>query len=133
MGGSAAKASPPPQTDASPSGLPGLPGGGGPADPAPAAAAKTSPSPPTTSPAPSGAPTGTATGKMLMTADHCKKLGQKFSALAGGGPEGDKIGADFAARCSREQAGSEIDKSEWDCVMAARAVMDIPTCQVSKR
>ena len=86
-------------------------------------------------PAPSGAPTAGETkgAKMKMTVEHCRELGKKFTQLTvdAGGPksQADKIGKDFAAKCMHDEAGQMVDRGEYDCVMAAKVVTDIPACK----
>jgi hypothetical protein len=100
--------------------------------PAPAAGLPTqSPQPANPSPVPAGSAKSGATFK--MTAAHCAQIGRKVGqlTLAGGGDQADadRIGNDFAARCTRDQVGQVTEKRELDCILAMKAITDLPSCK----
>jgi hypothetical protein len=101
-----------------------------------AGAASPSPQPPTPSPVPAGSAkpgTKASATTFTMTAAHCAQIGRKVGQLtiAAGGDQGqaDRIGNDFAAKCTRDQVGQVTEKREFDCILAMKAITDLPSCK----
>jgi hypothetical protein len=100
--------------------------------PPPAGLPTPSPQPTNPSPVPAGsAKPGATTFK--MTAAHCATLGRKFGQLtiAVGGDQADanRVGNDFAAKCTRDQVGQVTEQREFDCILALKAITDLPSCK----
>ena len=80
-----------------------------------------------------GEPVGEATGKIVMTREHCETLGRKFSELAlqqggalgalGAGSAGEAeaaaVGKTFSVGCVRDLAGQAVEAREYQCMLRA--------------
>jgi hypothetical protein len=80
-----------------------------------------------------GDPGAAASGSFKITAEHCKEMGRKFRQLAadgGGSPaQADKVGQEIAAKCTQDQLGTQVTRKEYDCILAAKAMLDVAACK----
>jgi hypothetical protein len=90
-----------------------------------------------------GEPVSVATGKVVMTREHCETLGRKFAELtmqqggalgelgagSAGDHEADGVRRTFSEGCVRDLVGQPVEAREYQCMLRAKSPDALLACK----